>query len=210
MTDIVNIMTDLDGAEPDAALQVQAALAARISARRKALKLSFDGLAARCGVSKGLLVQVEQGKANPSIATLCRIAAGLNVSVAELVEVAQAPDAPIRILVEDEAKALWTGPAGGSARLLVGSDGPEMLEQWMWELHPGERFESDVHPAGTQELVHVLQGELAFEIDGKAHSIPTGASAHARTDRTHAYACAGREPVRFVMTVWEPGAPSPR
>lgn len=207
MTETVNIMTD-GSSEPDAAFLVQAALALRIAARRKAQKLSFDQLAARCGVSKGLLVQVEQGKANPSIATLCRIAAGLNVSVAELVEVAQAPDAPIRILSADAARTLWTGPAGGSARLLVGSDGPEMLEQWLWELQPGERFESDIHPAGTQELVHVLEGELAFEMGGKPHHIPAGSSAHARTDRAHAYACAGPDPVRFVMTVWEPGAPA--
>lgn len=151
-----------------------------------------------------MLVQIEQGKANPSIGTLCRIASGLGVSVAELVEVAEAENRPIRIIPSGGAPALWTGPSGGTARLLIGSDGPEMLEHWMWELHPGERFRAQIHPSGTQELLYVLEGGLLLELDGTSYVIDAGGSAHARTDREHAYACAGSVKTRFVMAVFEP------
>ena len=33
---------------------------------------------------------------------------------------------------------LWRGPRGGTASLLAGSSGPDMLELWAWELRPGE------------------------------------------------------------------------
>ncbi|MCV9938311.1 helix-turn-helix domain-containing protein [Boseaceae bacterium BT-24-1] len=200
MTEIVNIVTD----HPDPARAVHAAIASRIAVLRKSRRLSFDQLAARCGVSKGMLVQIEQGRANPSIGTLCRLASGLGVSVAELVEVAEAGHRPIRIIPPGEAPILWQGPLGGTARLLIGSDGPGMLEQWMWELHPGERFEAQVHPFGTQELISVLEGSLMLELDGDSHVVAAGGSAHARTDCEHAYACAGGRLTRFVMAVLEP------
>ncbi|GLQ88787.1 helix-turn-helix domain-containing protein [Dyella flagellata] len=204
MTDTVNILTD-DTPAHVPAQAVQAAIASRIASLRKQRGLSFDQFAAICGVSKGMLVQIEQGKANPSIGTLCRIASGLGVSVAELVEVAESEDRLVRVVSQAEAPTLWTGPHGGAARLLIGSDGPEMLEHWMWELHPGERFQAHAHPAGTQELFHVLEGELLLELRGSRFKIGKGSSAHARTDCDHAYACAGKKKLRFTMVVLEPG-----
>lgn len=208
MTAKVNILTD-DTPASDPAQALHAAIATRMARLRKARGLSFDQLAARCDVSKGMLVQIEQGNANPSIGTLCRIASGLKVSVAELVAVADTGQRAVRIITPDEAPTLWTGPLGGTARLLVGSEGPEMLEHWMWELHPGERFQAQAHPSGTQELLNVLEGELLLELDGARCKIGKGSSAHARTDCAHAYACGGKKKVRFTMVVLEPGRDQP-
>ncbi|MEQ1524917.1 MAG: helix-turn-helix transcriptional regulator [Aestuariivirga sp.] len=84
MTKKVNIKRDEDSGQ-SSETAIAAAVANRISALRKAQDLTFDALARRAGVSKGTLVQIEQERANPSIATLCRLAAALGVSVAELV-----------------------------------------------------------------------------------------------------------------------------
>lgn len=204
MTDAVNILTDPSSL--DEADRVSAAIADRIASFRKSRRISFDQLAARCGVSKGMLVQIEQGKANPSIGILCRIAAALKVSVAELVEVGPSENRKVRVVSAAESSVLWSGPLGGSARLLIGSDGPEMLEQWLWELNPGERFDAQIHPSGTQELISVFEGSLLLHVDGVDHLIESGASAHALTDCEHAYSCSGDAPVRFVMVVLEPAS----
>jgi quercetin dioxygenase-like cupin family protein len=98
---------------------------------------------------------------------------------------------------------LWKGPKGGSATLLVGSRGPDMLELWTWEMRPGERYDAIAHPAGTQELLHVTRGRLALSMEGVEFLIGPGRSAGAATDRPHAYACAGGRPVRFLMVVAE-------
>jgi transcriptional regulator with XRE-family HTH domain len=196
MTESVNILTD--------AAPVAVAVARNMAALRRARRFSLDALARRSGVSKGMLVQIEGGRANPSIATLCRIAAALGVAVAELVEVEEA--SPVRILPARSAAKLWTGPRGGSATLLAGTRGPDMLELWAWELRPGERHASEPHPPGTRELLHVHAGELELEVDGSAHRVPTGWSALAATDRPHAYGCLGPEPMRCTMAVFEPHA----
>lgn len=204
MTKIVNILTGAVPATEDAADLLNGAIARRISLLRKGKQQTFDQLAVRSGVSKGMLVQIEQGRANPSIATLCRLAAGLGVSVADLMSVADEPRSPVQVVASDETRILWKGPKGGSAALLIGSDGPDMLELWNWTLQPGERYEARPHSVGTLELVHVQQGSLALEVDGVVTAIAAGDSAFARTDRPHAYACGGRKRAVFSMVVFEP------
>jgi transcriptional regulator with XRE-family HTH domain len=199
-------VTDAIQTSEDVADQLNGVIARRIALLRKGKQQSFDELAVRSGVSKGMLVQIEQGRANPSIATLCRLAAGLGVSVADLISSGNESKSSVHVVAPDETRILWKGPKGGSAALLVGSDGPDMLELWSWTLQPGERYEARPHPVGTRELVHVQQGSLALEVDGVAHIVIAGASAFARTDRPHAYACSGRRRALFAMVVFEPAS----
>jgi transcriptional regulator with XRE-family HTH domain len=182
-------------------------LSARLRARRRDQSLSLDRLAALADVSKGMLVQIENGDANPSIATLCKVAAALRVSVADLVQVTE--QHPAEVMPAAAPRLLWRGPKGGTATMLVGSSGPDMLELWSWELRPGERYEAAAHPAGTEELIHVTHGRLALAFGDISYVIKPGGSVAAHTDRPHAYACDGRTPVRFTMVVAEPSAPRP-
>jgi transcriptional regulator with XRE-family HTH domain len=198
------MMTSTTDADDEADIRaVSQAIQSRLASVRRAKGQSFDQLAGVSGISKGMLVQIEQGKANPSIAILCRLASALGLSVASLIQVSDA--SPVAVSAADAAKRLWTGPAGGSATLLAGSQGPDMLELWEWELRPGERFEGDAHSRGTQELLRVVEGALELNLDGARHVVEAGASISAFTDRPHAYVCLGQAPVRFTMVVFEPG-----
>lgn len=47
---------------------------------------SLDKLANRCGVSRAMLSQIEQGKSVPTISVLWKIANGLNVPFSELLK----------------------------------------------------------------------------------------------------------------------------
>ncbi|MFD1803331.1 XRE family transcriptional regulator [Mixta tenebrionis] len=181
---------------------VSAAVSSSIKAWRKQQKISLDELSRRAGVSKGMLVEIEKGSANPSIAILCKIAAALGLSVADIVNVTRAPDA--WLISGDEIPVLWQGEKGGSARLLAGSRGPDMVELWRWEMFPGEVFSSPGHPAGTVELLHVEEGVLALNTAACELMVAKGCSAVARTDNPHQYANRGDTPLVFTMTVAEP------
>jgi transcriptional regulator with XRE-family HTH domain len=176
-------------------------LSSRLRARRVDRRLSLDRLAALSDVSKGMLVQIENGDANPSIATLCKVAGALGVSVADLVQVTE--QQPADVMPATAPRLLWRGPKGGTATMLVGTSGPDMLELWSWELRPDERYDAPAHPKGTQELIHVTHGRLALAFGDISYVIQTGGSAVAHTDRPHAYACDGRTAVRFTMVVAE-------
>lgn len=197
MTKKVNKSTD-SGADIQ---RVSEAVAARIKAFRKQQKLSLDELSRRAGVSKGMLVEIEKCLANPSIALLCKIAAAMGVSVADIVDVASKPLA--HLIAKEDIPLLWSGEKGGSARLLAGTSGPDMLELWHWEIFPGERFTSPGHPAGTVELLHVERGTLTLEVAQTSLVIAEGCSAVAQTDVPHHYANDDDLPVVFTMTVSE-------
>lgn len=195
MTKKVNIMT---GADVDTISQ---ALAGKINNYRKISKLSLDELSRRAGISKGMLVEIEKGSANPSIGILCKLSAALGLSVADLVNVSSEP--AVHLVDAPEIPTLWHGPLGGTARLLAGTTGPDMIELWQWEMAPGERFDSDGHTTGTVELFHVEQGILTIGIDGEQWQVKAGQSLVARTDVPHHYANSAETPLRFTMTVAE-------
>lgn len=197
MTDKVNIMT-AQGAD---VAQVSLAVANRIRNWRKEKRLSLDELSRRAGVSKGMLVEIEKGAANPSIAILCKLAAALGVSVADIVNVASEPQ--VHIIEEAAIPVLWQGEKGGSARLLAGTAGPDMIELWRWEMQPGENFSSPGHPAGTFELLHVEAGVLTLKIEQSTTQVNAGASAVAKTEAAHSYVNEGESVLRFTMTVAE-------
>lgn len=182
--------------------EVAAAVARNVRRLRQHRGWSLETLAGRSGVSRGMLIQVEQQRTNPSLQTLVRLCEALDVSVARLVELDEVP--AVRVVPAGQAAVLWTGPAGGTAALLVGSDRSEHLELWSWLLLPGEAHSSEAHAPGTQELLHVTAGELTLELDGSAHTVPRGAGVLLQADRPHTYRNRTHEPVAVTMTVAQP------
>jgi transcriptional regulator with XRE-family HTH domain len=184
---------------------VAAAVARNVRALRSGRGFTLDQLATRSGLSKGMLVQLERGGTNPSIATLCRAANALGVTVPRLVEVAETPAA--RIVRAEEAVTLWRGRRGSTARLLAGLDGPELVELWEWRLGPRDAYRGEPHPAGSHEMLHVLDGVLTLQVDQARHQARRGETLVFRADRPHGYTNDGRSALRFVMVVLEPGPP---
>jgi transcriptional regulator with XRE-family HTH domain len=62
------------------------AIGARVRRRRQVRGWTLDELATAAGVSRRMVVNVEQGAANPSVGTLLRIGNALGVGLPELVE----------------------------------------------------------------------------------------------------------------------------
>lgn len=183
--------------------QMAAVIARNVALRRHGQRLSYEQLARRAGVSKGVIVQIEQARSNPNIATLCRLASALGAAVVDLLE--EGTGATVRVVRAADVPVLWSGPAGGRGRLLAGTRGPDMLELWEWELCRGERYDGAAHAAGTREVIHVIEGRLAVEVDGDRHELDQGDGMTFAADRRHAY-LAVSERVRFSMTVHEPPA----
>jgi len=181
---------------------VNARIAHSLNQVRGARGLTFDQLARKSGVSKGMLVQIEQGRTNPSVATLCRIANALGVTISRFVEAAEEP--PARIIPASDAIELWRGKRGSSGKLLVGFETPSLLEVWGWDLVPGEFYDGVAHPAGTREVLYVQEGELTLSADGVQHKAGASDALMFQADRPHRYANEGSKRLRFLMVVSEP------
>ena len=176
---------------------VTAALSRKVRALRLGRRLTLDALAARAAVSKGMLVQIEQGRTNPSLATLCRLANALGVSLTQLLDVG--PPDVVQVARRDDSVVLWEGEHGGEGRLLAGADEPRSLELWEFRLEPGETHQADPQSPGTVELVHVLAGHLTLCVGDESAEVPAGQTAVLRPDRDHHYRNAGTDGVRMLI-----------
>lgn len=59
-------------------------LGKEIARIRKERDLSQDDLSADCYIDRSYLAEVEEGKANPSLKVLCKIAQGLGIQISQL------------------------------------------------------------------------------------------------------------------------------
>ncbi|MFI5757682.1 helix-turn-helix domain-containing protein [Streptomyces sp. NPDC051569] len=184
-------MSDLD--------QLTQSLARNLKRWRSERGFTLDALAARAGVSRGMIIQIEQARTNPSVGTTVKIADALGVSIATLLDHEQGPQ--VRIVPESQAVRMWSTPAGSRTTLLVGGEARGPVELWSWTLEPGEGNASDPHPPGTVELLHVTAGELTLVVDGAPHPVPAGASAAFEANVPHAYRNDGPDPVELIMSV---------
>jgi transcriptional regulator with XRE-family HTH domain len=183
----------------DAALQT---VARNVRTRRVAAGLSLDALAGRADVSKGALVALEGARGNPNLTTLVRLADALGRSVSSLME--DAAGESVVVVDVDDVTPLWTGPSGGTARLLLTNPRPAPVEVWRWRLHPGERHESRPHQTGVTETLTVVRGQMLLVAGGAERPLRAGQTTMFAADVPHAYEGAGRGPCELIMTVHLP------
>src|SRR3954471_19361774 len=183
----------------DATLDI---VARNVRSARAAARFSLDALAERADVSKGALVALEGARGNPNLTTLVGIADALGRSVSSLME--DAREEPVVVVDAGEVAPLWTGPAGGTARLLLTNPRPAPVEVWRWRLHPGERHDSNPHPTGVTETLTVVRGQMLLMIGETPHPLRAGATTAFAADVPHAYEGAGRGPCELIMTVHLP------
>ena len=182
------------------------AIGVRVKHERQARRWTLDQLAAAAGVSRRMVINVEQGAANPSVGTLLRISDALGVGLPALVAPPQPK--PVRVTRSGDGATLWSGESGGRGVLVAGTDPPDVVELWDWSLAPGDQHLSDAHAPGTRELLQVQQGTIVVNVADQAVTLAAGDAVAFPGDVAHAYANPGPQPARFSLAVFEPGVGS--
>jgi transcriptional regulator with XRE-family HTH domain len=188
------------------AAALASAIGVRVKQERHSRQWTLDQLAEAAGVSRRMVVSVEQGTVNPSVGTLLRLSDALGVGLPALVEPPEPK--PVKVTRSGDGAELWSGAAGGRGVLVAGTTPPDVVELWDWSLGPGDRHASEAHTAGTKELVHVLEGAISVEVDGQVVTLETGDAIAFPGDVDHAYANPHKKPARFSLAVFEPGVGS--
>jgi len=153
-----------------------------------------------------MVVNVEQGAANPSVGTLLRISDALGIGLPALV---QAPKTKaVKVTRNGEGATLWSSEAGGRGVLVAGTEPPDVVELWDWILAPGDRHASEPHAPGTKELVQVQEGTVEVDVAGQPITLEAGDAVTFPGGAAHSYANLGTRPARFCLAVFEPGVGS--
>jgi transcriptional regulator with XRE-family HTH domain len=163
---------------------------------RREAGLSQTALAEKSGVSRRMLVAIEAGETNVSLATLDRVADALSVAFSDLI---QAPDErdPSRI-----NELAWAGALPGSrAVLLATATARREVELWAFSLAPGETYASEADPEGWSVQLYVIEGVLTVTLTGQVQQVAAGEFLMFASHQPHAFSNDGNGLVRFVRNV---------
>ena len=167
--------------------ELAAAIGARVRAARQRAGLSVSGLAARAGIGKGSLSELENGTRNPTLSTLYALAGAVGVPLATLLV---------------EPGSLVASP-GIEARLLDARrhrDGTT-VEVYLLRLLPGAEHRSGAHGPGVTEHLLVTHGRARAGAVGQEQEAAAGETAVWVSDVEHGYEALGGEPVEAVLTI---------
>jgi transcriptional regulator with XRE-family HTH domain len=126
---------------------------------RKQLELTLGVLAERSGVSKAMLSQIEAEKVNPTVATVWKIARGLEVELESLLK----GGTEVRKFVVTRSEGtgiLDTAQDGPHIRVLSPLAMAEDLEIYLLNFDPGSVLRSSPHAHGTEEYITVFEGRI--------------------------------------------------
>ena len=185
----------------DPAAQAVAEIGPRVRALRDAAGLSLRDLSARTAVSPPMLSQVERGETSPTLAVAARIAAGLDLSLSQLLRLDESHHVAIVRAGEGRSR---TRAGHMTSELTAGLPG-QRADVSRHELAPaastGGPSDPPLHEPGSRETAIVLEGELTLEVDGERHVLETGDSVTFDADLPHGFRNDGTAPARFIAVV---------
>jgi transcriptional regulator with XRE-family HTH domain len=171
-----------------------------IKARRTAMGLTQTDLAERSGVSKAMICDVEAGKKNPTIRLLGQLAAGLDCSISELIDLEETP----RFVPErrDQQRVLVDPENGMERRLLSSALIRRGIEIIQYTYPPGAECGGfPPHHHGTYETAVVVTGRLRMEIGSEAIELNEGDAITYAADVVHSAYNLGDTDAKVIYVV---------
>jgi transcriptional regulator with XRE-family HTH domain len=178
------------------------AVGPRIKALREAGGLSLRDLAERSGVSAPMLSQVERSETSPTLATANRIAAGLDLSLSQLLRLDEGP--PVTVVRAHDPKPSRER-AGHRTEVLTPALPGQRAELSRHTLAPGaatgDPSDPPLHEPGAREIAHVAQGTVVLCIDDERHELHQGDTVTFDADLPHHFENPGPGPATFLAVV---------
>ena len=170
---------------------------------REGMRLSLRDLAERSGVSAPMLSQVERGETSPTLSVASRIAAGLDLSLSQLLRLDEG--GAVTIVRTDERAAGGARARGHSYEILTPPLPGQRAEVSLHTLGPGALTagadDPPMHEPGARETAVVLDGRLTLHCDGTEHVLEAGDSVTFDSDLPHRFENPARKPARFLAVV---------
>lgn len=182
---------------PEADAQSQ--LGVRLRHARHVQGMRLKEVAERAGCSESLLSKIENGRANPSVQMLHRIARVLDANLNALFASPEDDDHVVaregeRPLIDTDQ--LRRGSGISLERLIPYATG-HLLQGNLHNIEPGGESEGVIQHIG-EEVGYVVEGTLELMVGEKTYRLKTGDSFHFNSDQPHRYRNPGKTVTRVV------------
>ncbi|MFI0424473.1 cupin domain-containing protein [Spongiactinospora sp. 9N601] len=172
----------------------------RLRELRQRRGLTLRELAGQAHVSAALLSQIENGNADPSVATLRKLAKVFDADISSLFS---DPNAPSVHISRPGERHLLSAPRGQISyeRLTPGRGDLEVLRA---DLAPGDASSAEPWSHPSSECALILSGRIVVSINGEDHELLTGESVTFDSRLPHRYVNDSAEPASLVIAVTPP------
>ena len=177
------------------------ALGGRVKSLREAMDLSLRDLAERTGVSAPMLSQVERGETSPTLAVAERIAAGLDLTLSQLLRL----DEDRHVVVVRAGEGRRHRKRGHAVEELTPPLPGQRVDVSVHTLAPaaatGGPDDPPMHEPGSRETAVVLEGQVDLFIDGERHQLGEGDSVTYDADLPHHFENNGEAAARLIAVI---------
>ena len=174
---------------------------ARVKSLREGMDLSLRDLAERSGVSAPMLSQVERGDTSPTLAVAQKIAAGLDLTLSQLLRL----DEDRHVVVVRGGQGRTRRKRGHRVEELTPPLPGQRADVSVHVLAPGAATgapdDPPVHEPGSRATKVVVEGAAELFIDGQRHELGEGDSVTFDADLPHHFENNGETDARLIAVV---------
>ena len=181
-------------------MSIDTLIATRLLALRHGRGFSLTELASLSGVSKAMISRVERGESSPTAQVLGRLAAGLGVSLSQLIT-EEAP--PLQRLRRHALQETWCDPASAYVRrqvsLPTARDGVELVEI---ELPAGAQISYPPWSAKPyRQYLWLVAGQLQVDYGAERFELAAGDCLDFGVDRVLVFCALGTAGCRYLLVM---------
>ncbi len=173
----------------------------RIREIRENKKISLRNLAERTEVSASLISQIENGKVDPSLSTLRKIAIALDVALFSLVLV---DNSESTLLVKKHERRAVVWPKAGLDYEIIHSDQNKKMAFMIGTLAPGGATSETLLNHPGEECLLVRQGVLTVCVGDEVVNLEEGDSLYFDSTIPHRLLNAQDDECRFFLIITPP------
>lgn len=162
--------------------------------------MTLDALARASGVSKAMLSQIEQNKANPTLAVVYKISAALRLDLADLIDL-PAVRHRFQVIGAADQRQLFLSTHQCTVRTLSPLWLEKDVELYQVDLPPAGSLQSEPHFRNTDEILAVSKGRVEVTSADRRVILRKGDSAYYSADVRHAIRNPARTPAQVYLVV---------
>ena len=184
-----------------------AVIGAAVKALREKKRLTVNDVAAKTGLSKTLLTQIEDGETIPPVATLLKLAGSFNVGMAAFFESGTEPET-VSVTRKGERVRIKKRPHHHEGEVdyvyesLETKKPDKHMEPFLVEFMPMETTDMVFTSHKGEEFLYLLTGKLEFRSDERVEVLQPGDSIYFESERNHSFRSLDGKPARGIVVVW--------
>jgi len=180
----------------------------KLKALREKKKLTLHDLAARSGVAKTILADIEENEIIPPVATLLTIASALDVGMADFFsddltdETISLTRTGERTKIKRRPHHLHEGEISYIYEALETKKPKKHMEPLFVEFPPAETSDMVFNSHKGEEFVFVLEGSLEFRTNDRVEVLKPGDSLYFESHVNHSFRGLKNKSAKAIVVVW--------